>query len=245
MNARSFCLATVVVALLAPGLAGAEGLEGVFSIAVQVGTQSELGGNLLNGAVGTLIGKPVTIDSKSYRDVYAPDLRLQGLFGYGIGERTEIIARGTYYKANGTALEVGTFNGFPLFAFFDPNGAYEEVGFEAGLRYYISVAGRLKSYVAPIAGARFLSEELISFSIPEAGSSVQNVPFLEKSTVLVFGLDLGFTFDLGSRVFVGVDTGLRYQSAPTAFDNLEGLPGFDHAEARWSAPVVAALGVRF
>ena len=201
-----------------------------------------LGGDLLKGAEGSLIGKPVTIESKSYRDVYAPDLRLQGLLGYGIGERTEIIARGTWYEADGTGLEVGTSNGNPVFAFFDP---YEEVGFEVGLRFYISTAGRLKSYVAPVVGARFLNEILVSFSVPDAGSAILNVPFNEKSTVPVFGLDLGFTFDLGSHFFVGVDTGLRYQTAPSQFDGLDGLARIDDSDGQWSAPVVASIGVRF
>jgi hypothetical protein len=119
------------------------------------------------------------------------------------------------------------------------------VGFEVGLRYYISAAGRLKSYVGPVVGARFLSEVLVSFSIPDAGSSIQNVPFHDKSTVPVVGLDLGFTFDLGEHVFVGLDTGLRYQGPPSSLDGLVGLTGIDDASGRWTAPVVASLGVRF
>ena len=242
MKARIWLTATVLAALLAPEVAGAEGLEGRVTVAFQGGTESTLGGDLMKGAEGSLIGKPVTIESTSYRDVYAPDLRLQGLLGYGFGERTEIIARGTWYKAEGTGLEVGTSDGNPVFAFFDP---YEEVGLEVGLRFYVSAAGRLKSYVAPVVGARFLKEVLVSFSVPDAGSAILNVPFNEKSTVPVFGLDLGFTFDLGSRFFVGVDTGLRYQTAPSRFDALEGVTGIDDSDGKWSAPVVASIGVRF
>ena len=129
-----------------------------------------------------------------------------------------------------------------MFAFFDH---YEEVGFEVGLRYYISTAGRLKSYVAPVVGARSVNEVLVSFSIPDAGSAILNVPFNEKSTVPVFGLDLGFTFDLGGHLFVGVDTGLRYQAAPSQFDELESLPAIDDSSGQWTAPVVASVGVRF
>jgi len=129
-----------------------------------------------------------------------------------------------------------------VFAFFEP---YEEVGFEVGLRFYISAAGRLKSYVAPVVGARLLNEVLVSFSVPDAGSAILNVPFNEESTVPVFGLDLGFTFDLGSHLFVGVDTGLRYQTAPSQFDELDDLSSIDDSDGRWTAPVVASIGVRF
>jgi hypothetical protein len=242
MKARIWLTATVLAALLAPGVARAEGLQGRFTVAFQAGTESMLGGDLMKGAEGSLLGKPVTIESKRYKDVYAPDLRLQGLLGYGIGERTEIVARGTWYKADATAVQAGTSNGNPVFAFFDP---YEEVGLEVGLRFYISAAGRLRSYVAPVVGARFLSEVLVSFSVPDAGSSISNVPFTAKSTVPVFGLDLGFTFDLGSRFFVGVDTGLRYQTAPSQLNGLLTLTGIDDSDGKWTAPVVASIGVRF
>jgi len=245
MKARSWLAATVLGALLSPAALQAEGLEGRFSIAFQGGTQSELAGDLLKSTSGTLIDKPVTLESKRYRDVYAPDLRLQGLLGYGISERVEIIARGTYYKADGTALEVGTLNDNPVYAFFDPYGEYEEAGVEVGLRFYIAAAGRLKSYIAPIAGARFLSETYINLEVPDAGSAIRNVPFHEKSTVPVFGLDLGFTFDLGEHFFVGVDTGLRYQVAPTQADGLAGFPEIDDSDGKWSSPVVASIGVRF
>jgi len=242
MTARSWLTATGLAALLVPATARAEGLEGRFAIAFQAGTQSEIAGELMKAAQGSLINKPTTIESASYRDVYAPDLRLQVLLGYGVGARTEIIARGTYYEAEGTGVAAGTRDGLPVFAFFEP---YEEVGFEVGLRYYIASTGRLKSYIAPVAGARFLSEVLVSFSVPDAGTSVQNIPFNAESTVAVFGLDLGFTFDLGEHFFVGVDSGLRYQTAPKQFDELEGLTKVDDSESRWSAPVVASIGVRF
>jgi hypothetical protein len=242
MKARSWLPVTLLAALLAPGVALAEGLKGSFSIAFQAGTQSELGGDLLIGAQGSLFGKPFTLDSKRYKDVYAPDVRLHGVLGYGVGERTEIIVRGSWYKTEATGLQVGTLNDKAVFAFFDP---YEEVGVEVGLRYYIAAAGRLKSYVAPIVGARFLTEVLVSFQVPDAATYVLNVPWSAKSTVPVFGLDLGFTFDLGTHVFVGLDASLRYQSAPSQLDGLPGFPQTNDSTGKWSAPVAGSLGVRF
>ena len=243
MNVRRGRTAAVLLALLAPGVAGAADLKGSFTIAFQAGTQSELAGDLLKGASGSLIGKPTTIDSLRYRDVYNPDLRLQGLLGYGVGERVELVARVTWYEADAAqGLEAGSRDGKPVYAYFGPS---EEVGFEVGVRFYISASGRLKSYVAPVAGVRFLSEVLVSFSVPDAGSALLNLPFGQEGAVPVFGLDLGFTFDLSSRIFLGIDTGLRYQGAPSAFEGLEGLPAIDDSDGRWTAPVVASIGVRF
>jgi hypothetical protein len=242
MKARSWLPATIALALLAPGVARAEGLKRRFTIAFQGGMQSEIGGDLLKGGEGTLIGKPTTIESKRYRDVYGPDLRLQVLLAYGVGERVEVIAKGTYYKTDGTVLDVGTRADKTVFASFQP---YEEAGFEVGVRYYISAARRLKSYVAPVVGARLVTEILVDFSVPDAGSHLLNVPFNQQSTVPVFGFDLGFSVDLGKRFFVGLDTGVRYQTAPEQFDELDTLTTIDDSDGRWTAPVVLSVGVRF
>jgi hypothetical protein len=248
MKARCWLVTAAVVVLL-PTVGRAQGLAGRFTVAVQVGTQSEVAGNMIQGTTGTLLDKPVTIDSLRYRDIYAPDWRFQGLLGFGVGERTEVIARATYYKTTAVAgIEGGTFDDQQMFVYFpsqDDPYAYEETGFEVGFRYYLATQARLKSYVAPVLGVRFFNESLISLSAPAAGSSIQNVPFSKESTVPVFGLDIGFSFDLSDRVYVGMDTGIRYQPPPGSFDYLLGLTAIDDSDGRWSAPVVAMIGVRF
>ena len=247
MKARSWLAATVLAGLLAPvaHAAEGEGLKGRFSITFQGGTQSEISGDLIKGTTGTVFDKVITIDSKGYRDVYAPDLRLQGVVGYGVGGKLELVARGSWYKSEGTAIEVGTLEGDKVYASFDTYGDYEEAGAEIGLRYYISAASRLKSYVAPIVGARWLKETYFSLSVPDAGSAIQNLPFQKKGTVPVFGLDIGFSFDFGEHFFAGLDTGIRYQTAPPQANALPGLEQIDDSDGKWSAPVSVSVGVRF
>jgi hypothetical protein len=244
MKARCWLVAAAVMLLL-PAAAGAqEGIAGRFTIAAQVGTQSEVSGDLMKSASGFLLDRPVVIDSVRYRDVYEPDWRLQVLLGYGVGERTELIGRATFYEADGVGIEAGTMGSTPLFAFFDVS-KYEEVGFEIGLRYYLASQTRLKSYIAPVVGVRFVDEILVTFSALEQGVSIQNVPFSKEGTVPVFGLDIGFTFDLTEQLYVGIDTGIRYQTATGEFDHLIGLGGIDDSDGRWTAPVVASIGLRF
>jgi hypothetical protein len=245
MKAGIRLAATVLGVALLPASSGAEGLDGRFAIVFQVGTQSEISGDLIRATTGSVFGKSVTIDSARYRDVYAPDLRLQGLVGYGVAPKVEIVARGSWYRADATSLEIGTLDDDPVYAIFDEYGEYEEAGVELGLRYYIAAAGRMKSYVAPIVGARWLSATYFSLSVPDAGSAVQNVPLQEKGTVAVFGLDLGFSFDFGEHFFLGMDSGLRYQGAAPQGNGLPGLAEIDDSEGRWSAPVAVSVGVRF
>jgi hypothetical protein len=250
MKARTWLAATVLVGVFAPASYAAEGLKGRFSIAFQGGTQSEVAGDFIRAATAALFDGTITIDSKRYRDVYAPDLRLQGLVGYGLAPKLELIARGTWYKADATpSLEVGTLDDKKVYAVFDKYADYEEVGAEVGLRYYIAAAARMKSYVAPIVGARWLSATYLSLTVvDDAGYTryaIQNIPFQKKGTVPVFGLDIGFSFDFGDHFFVGMDTGIRYQSAPPPANALPGLEPFDDSEGKWSAPVVLSVGVRF
>jgi hypothetical protein len=254
MKARCFA-PTILALLVAAGSARGEGIAGRLSIAVQAGTQSEIAGDVTSAVSGLLAGKPATIDAKRYRDVYSPDLRLQAMIGVGVAPRIELFARGTYYAVKAASVQGGTFEGKPLFACFEPStGAAgagceapttREYGLELGLRYYIAPQSRLKSYVAAVGGLRHTDELLVSFSIPDAGTAVLHVPFSKAGNAAAYGADLGFLFDLTPHLFLGVDTGLRYQQAPAGFEALPELGAFDARTARWTAPVTATLGVRF
>jgi hypothetical protein len=242
MNARTIGTVAGIGALLAAGPALAEGLEGRLSIVAQAGTQSEVSGDLLNATTGTLLARPVTLDAQRYRDVFSSEWRFQGQLGYGVGTRVELILRGAYYQADGNGVEAGTYGQDPLYAFFTD---YEEWSAEIGLRYYIAHQGRLKSYVAAVVGLRTYEDLFVDYEAPDAASAVLNVPFFEAGTVPAFGADIGVSFDLTEKLFIGLDSGIRWQSAPTGTNALPGIPGADDSSSRWTAPVAFSLGVRF
>ena len=123
---------------------------------------------------------------------------------------------------------------------------YKEWGVELGYRIYFGEKA-FKPYVAPVAGLRFISELPATFSVPAAGVVLSDVPFYDKSTVGVFGADLGFAYDLNESVAMGIEAGLRYASGSS---NLEGLAGtglepINDTGSRWSVPVTATLKFRF
>jgi len=259
MKARSFVIAAVPAALLAAGPVRADDLAGKFSFGLQIGTQSDISGQVLKGGSGTLLGQPASVNGKRYRDIYKPDLRYQAYLAYGVAAKLELVARGTYYENTGVGVSAGSFKGKELFAFLgqaeDPNSSssnlvqlpYKEWGGELALRFYFAPQSRLKSFVAPVIGARQVNSMLLSLSAPDAGSRLMNVPFTKSGTVLLAGIDVGFAFDVTEHFFVGVDTGVRYQTAPAPENasQLSGLGGIDHSDARWTAPVVAMIGARF
>jgi hypothetical protein len=217
-------------------------VAGELAIAVQAGTQSELAGDLLAGGDGTLVDRAVHVNSVSYRDVYAGKLRLQGLIGYGVADQVEVVARGGWYESEGGGIGVGTFAGRDLFAFFTD---HKEWNLELGLRYYIAHRTRLKSHIGPVVGLRSLDPVFVSYSAPDAGTAVLNVPLTEDSTVPVFGADIGLSFEVTPNFFLALDSGIRWSGKAKAAHALSGLGVVDDSDSRWTAPVVFSVGFRF
>jgi hypothetical protein len=242
MMTRRLLLAATAALLLGGTDVRAEGLQGRFSLAVQAGTDSELGGHILSGASADFLGTTVTVATQKYRSVYKPDFLARVQAGYGVSKKSEILVRGSYYKAKATGIQAGTAGENPVYAFIDP---YTEWGVEAAWHFYFATEPRLKSYIGPVAGARFIDAILCKFSIPTLGAEIANVPLYGAGTVPVFGLDIGFSFDLSHTVFLGVETGVRYQTKLPAPSRPTLAAPFTQDADRWSAPVTATLGLRF
>ena len=253
MKARAIATAAVLAVLLAPGWASAaEGIAGKLAIAAQVGTQTELDGNLLASGESTLVDRPASFHSVSYRDVFGPEARIQGFIGYGVSEKVELVLRGGYYKSEAVGVEAGTLTGGTLagvtlagakiYAYFTD---YEEWNLELAARYYIAHRSRLKSWIAAVAGVRATNNLYVSYSIPDAGIAVLNVPFNTDTTVPVFGADIGVSFDLTDNLLVGLDSGVRWQAASGDAKPLPSLSAIGASEGRWTAPVMLSLGLRF
>ena len=260
MKARSFVTAAVLAVLLAAGSARADDLAGKISIGVQVGTQSDVAGQVLKGGKGTLLGKPATVDAKRYRDVYKPDVRYQAFLGYGISAKFELVARGSYYENEAVGVAAGSFDGKGLFAYLgqaeDPNSTssdlvkfpYKEYGAELALRFYFAPQSRLKSFIAPVdrwparrpdadlaerAGGRIPADE-------RAVQQVRNGPGRRDRPRLRVRRDRPLL--RGRRHGSALPDGRRSPRTPAS---CPGSAGIDESDARWTAPVVAMIGARF
>jgi hypothetical protein len=244
MSFRHTLLAAAAVAVLVPSTSRAEGIEGRWSLSFQGGTDIELSGNVHEGGTGTVLGLPTSVQARSFGDVYDPGFRGQAAIGYGIGPKSELFLRGSYYKTSSSTLQVGTVAGLVLNADF---ADYEEWGAEVGYRYYFSADQAFKPYVALAGGLRFVSELPSTFSVPAAGVVLSDVPFYDSSTVGVFGGDLGFSYDVSPSVALGLEAGLRYQTSLSDIDGLAGtgLEPINDTGSRWSLPVLATITFRF
>jgi hypothetical protein len=243
MDIRKAVLIAAAAAWL-PATAGAEGMEGRVSLSLQGGTDLELSGNVHEAGSGTVLALPTSVEARSYGDVYKTGFRGQLQLGYGVSRAGEVFVRGSYYKMGSETLQVGTVASLPLNADF---ADYEEWGAELGYRRYFRVEKPLKLYVGGLAGLRFVSELPSTFSVPAAGVVLPDVPFYDSSTVGIFGVDLGVSVDVGPRVALGIETGPRYQTKPSALNGLAGtgLDKINDTGSRWSMPIVASLTFRF
>jgi hypothetical protein len=242
MSIRIGLVAAAAALCLAP-VAHAEGIRGRWSVGLQGGSDIELSGNVHEGGSGTVLGLSTNVAAKSFGDVYGPGLRAQLSIGYGVGERSELSLRGSYYKMSSDRLQVGTVAGLALDADF---AEYKEWGVEAVFRQYLA-DGRLKPHVAGVAGLRFVSELPATFNVPAAGVVLSDVPFYDQSTVGVFGADLGLVYAIAESAEIGIETGPRYQTKPTRLDGLAGtgLEPINDPGSRRSMPVLATVTFSF
>ena len=150
MKLRNMLLAAAAVVALVPAGAGAEGIEGRWSVSLQGGTDIELSGNVHDGGSGTVLALPTSVEARSFSDVYDPSFRGQASIGYGVGPRSEVFLRGSYYKMSADTLQVGTVAGLVLNADF---ADYKEWGTELGYRYYFKADQPFKPYLGRGGGA--------------------------------------------------------------------------------------------
>ena len=245
MKARSSLVLVALAALLVPAVGAQDvGLEDRWTVAFQGGLDSEITGDVLSDVQGTVFDRDVTIFRRTWRQTYEPAFRRGAVVvGFGVTPSAEIFARGSFYEMTTPGVLAGSVEGSDLFVQLEP---YKEYGVELGYRFYLAWRTRMKSFIAPVVGMRFLDRILIESAFaPDRNSAIFNVPLYEASTVFTFGLDIGFTIDLGSHFYVGLDAELRFQGKASAAETFPGLAGINDGGNRLSAPVVLSVGLRF
>ncbi len=225
--------------------AGGGVIQGQWSISLQAGTDIEVSGDYADAAQGTVLGLSTTVEVKRYKDIYGKSFRGNLSLGYGVARNIELFGRSGYYGTHANQVPAGNVASLPLLADF---AKYKEWGAEAGVRYYFNPAERFKRYIAGVAGLRFLSASPATLSVPAANVVLNDLPFYDKSTVGVFGADLGASYDLSQSVAIGVEAGLRYQTKPSGIDTGlagTGLDKINDVASRWSIPVLGQITFRF
>jgi hypothetical protein len=243
MNIRVAVVVVPLVMGLVPG-ANAQGVEGVRSVSVSVGTGLGLGGNVIEEGVGTIEGTPAVFVEQAYSNHFSDGLRVRFLGSYGLDYNKEAVVSFAYARFNGTERITGSVGGFPLFTRFSNGDAFD---IDGGLRYYFLPEGPTRTYVGGLIGLRFLQSTDVTIRIPELGLTLADQPYFKSSTLFFIGADAGVSRDLSDTLSIGAEMGIRFHGKPGAeaiFDD-PALAVVNDTGSRWSLPISAFLAVRF
>ena len=244
MTSKRLLAATVLLFIAPVAAAHAQGVEGIRSGTLFVGTGLTLAGNAINEGVGTIDGRPSVLVEQALGNHFSDALRLRFTGGLGLDYNKEVFATFAYGKYNGTHRIVGSVAGYPLRARLSNADAFD---IEGGLRYYPRPEGPIKTYVDGALGLRFLQATGATFSVVEVGVTLDDVPYFKGSALFIFGGDAGISYDLSDTMAVGVELGLRYQGKPgaeTLFAD-PNLRGVNDTGSRWSLPISVFAKARF
>jgi hypothetical protein len=229
---------------LAPGQDMGSNIQGRWSLTLRGGADVPLGGDVHGGGAGTVLGLPTTVGARSYGDVYGTAFRGEAQLGYGVSDRMELFLGGSYSKKTADPLQVGDVASLALNAQFQD---YEDLGLEAGMRYFLAPDAKVKPYLTAAGGLRFLESNSPTFTVPAASVTLADVPFYDSSTVATGMAGLGMRFDASSMLSMGVEALVRYQGRPDTLPTLTGtgLESINATGERWSMPVLFTATLRF
>lgn len=249
MRKLSLSVIGIVAVLSLPAAARAqEGtsspIKGRWALSFRGGLDLALSGDVHGGGSGTVLRLPTKVEAKSYGDIYGTAPRGEAQFGYGVSERVELFASGSYAKKSAELQQVGNVAGLALNAAF---AEYKEIGLEGGMRYFFSPQSAIKPYFGLSGGARFLESNSPTFSVPAAQVTLRDVPFYDSSTVATAAAVLGARYDLSPKLSLGLETGPRYQGKPKNLPTLvgSGLESINDTGDRWSMPILFTATLRF
>jgi hypothetical protein len=225
-------------------LAGAQGVENFRTVYVSFGTGIGLSGTVIQEAAGTVDGLPAVFVEQAFSTHYSDGFKFKVGGSYGLGYDAEVFATLAYGRLNATERIVGTVAGYPLYTRFSTARTFD---LEGGYRYYFLPEGPLRTYVAGVAGLRFMEDVNATFRVVEVGLTVSGREYFDNSTLFVFGGDAGITRDVTENVAIGGELGLRFQPKPNqvALDLGPGLDEVNDTGSRWSIPLNVFVIYRF
>jgi hypothetical protein len=241
------CIVGLGALMILPAAARAQDpspVAGRWSFSFRGGLGVPLSGDVHGGGSGTVLGLPTSVSPKGYSDVYGTSFRGEAQLGYALSDRVELVMGGSYESQSAEALQVGNVAGLALNAQFSD---YEEIGVEAGLRYFLGGGSSLRPYLTATGGLLFVEENRPTFSVPAADVTLNDVPFYDSSTVGTFGAGVGVRLDVSPKFSVGAETLARYHAGPDRTPTLTGtgLEDINDTGDRWSMPILFTATLRF
>ncbi|MFT3808968.1 MAG: hypothetical protein QM698_03555 [Micropepsaceae bacterium] len=230
------------------------------SLAVEAAWQS---GDLAGAAISDIAdlnllgpdyaGEPGQLDIRgaSFEDAFEqPGYGVKAELSYGLTNDIEVFGSVGWSQASGRAVVIGdvipssTLERLPLTATF---GDLNTISLEAGARYYIW-QDFIRPFVGASVGADFVDQVNVALSAPDAGILIEELRFIQSSTIFSAGVEAGVAFGDGVNVSGSLSIGARYLSAldgdATDLDSY-GIGAITEGESRIVYPVKGSLSLRF
>ncbi len=254
------CAVMAGAGLITP--AAAQVTPGKWSVSVTGGMSEAIGGTMHGGANApvadlgalnpSLAGIPATlqIEKRSQNNVYDTAWSVGGEIAYGLSSTGEALLSVQYLRAGGNRINVGAAAaGAPVNAslpVFGDFGDYKSLSIELGYRQYLLSGPSLSPFVTVRGGATRISSINADFTVPDAGISLNDVPFSKSSWRFSGGADLGVSIAVSESLRLEPEVGVHYiggaKGNDVALGGL-GLGSINNKGDRWSVPVRVRLKV--
>ena len=201
-------------------------------------------GNVTTGAIGTIRGTQMLVDTTAFPDVYVKTPRRYSVgLGLGVFDQTELFVRYSETNNPASTVLIGRFGSNDnLFAVAFDN--YRERTIEGGLRHYMGASLHFREYFALNGGLKTVQP--ISLNLQAPGGAVP-ARLYNLSKVPTLGLDFGVQIEF-RHIGLFLEAGARYQKRLVREDGdltNYGLEDLNNSGIRLFMPVQTGLYFRF
>lgn len=216
-----------------------------------IGPEFMVGGTALTG--DEIHPSPGTSAAKqSMKDVYDPGMRVELGGSYALNPNRKVTLMGSYAKADGEQVNLGTFGGGTVSG---DMGDYERYGLEAGVRQYfrprhMPILRSIRPYAEAKVGASRVKEiNLENAQYMGAAYNGGTVGLYEASWVPTAAGMVGIEAPVFKRATLGLETGIRYTGTPksntTDLNGAHPLSGVNNGGSSLTVPVMLRGRYRF
>ena len=187
------------------------------------------------------LGGALSIESRSFDDIYDTGYGVDLEAAYGLSTKDEIFVSIRYSNVEADGVEIGAasipaLNGdFSVFGEFDD---YSAVSAELGYRRFFRDGHRFRPYLTGRAGIAFVDSIDVSLAVPDADIALDDIRFYDSTATFSVGAGPGFVYQVTEKLGIGLESTIRYTGELDGDDadlRALGLDGLNDDGARVSA----------
>jgi hypothetical protein len=215
-----------------------------WSVEFGMGFDNSISGNINSSGVGTINGQAVVITKNRYEDVYGTGLHVRFGAGYMLDDEIEVRGTFTLQSLDADLARMGDIGPHNLYGQYQD---YQSFGLDVGLRRYATVTQDVRAYGEGTIGLAFVDETDVVLIAPGANLAGDATDFYDRTAAFALGGNAGLLWQLGDRLGVFGQLGIRYVTGMSEVDGLvgTGLEEINDSSARWTVPFLVGVRAQF